>query len=614
MADLQSEFMMSMAVTIAVAAVIIILFRRLKQPLILGYLMAGIIAGPLVTAAQDSVELLARLGIVLLTFSIGLEFNLKKLRKIGITLIAAGTFEIVLMIGFGFQLGLALGWSALEATLLGAILSVGSTMIIVRSLMEAGMMDKERARIVTGLLIVEDFAAVIILAAVSGIVSTGGVDPDQIAMLLIKMGLFVAASIVFGLAAVPRLVDYVGRQQSGELMVLTVLGLCFSMAYFASFIGFSEAIGAFVMGVLVSESKHLTDVLKQVEPIRDLFGAIFFIAVGMMVDWSLFREFTSFVIPAIIITAVFVAAKFFSCTLSVFVVGFGARNAVGAGLGMLAIGEFSLMIASIAEGSEAIRSTVYPTVVLVTTMTALIVPYSVKWTDRAADGLKRRVPGPLMLMTSYLNLVIRNLRRRSRTSAPITHEMRNNISNLAVNVVIVLSVLILFLSTMPRVDEYAYLVGGNADLLILIVVSISLAITVPSVYNIWTRTIRLVEISTSEAMLATRSGLWVGYNATSKALKWTLLAFYIFVGFVAVAPTMHSLLQEDFLFAAFAIATISIVMVTLWGSIQTINKKLCEVFEQKPEVELPTEPEELAEIENVMELMEGDGSESGPHL
>ncbi len=607
MADLQTEFMMSMAVTIAVAAVIIILFKRLKQPLILGYLMAGIIAGPLVTAAQDSVELLAKLGIVLLMFSIGLEINLTKLRKIGITLIAAGTFEIVLMIGLGFQLGLALGWSVLEATLLGAILSVGSTMIIVRSLMESGGLDKERARIVVGLLIVEDFAAVVIIAAASGIVSTGGVNPDQIAILLVKMGLFVAASIVFGMMAVPRLVDYVGRQRSGELMVVTVLGLCFSMAYFASFIGFSEAIGAFVMGVLVSESKHLGDVLKQVEPIRDLFGAIFFIAVGMLVDWSLFRDLNSIVIPALVITAVFVAAKLFSCTLSVFVVGYGARNAVGAGLGMLAIGEFSLMIAAVAETSDAIRSTVYPTVILVTTMTALIVPYSVKWTDKITDGLKKRVPGRLMLMTAYLNLVLRNLRKRSGASTPISHEMRNNISNLAVNVVIVLSVLIMLLSTIPRMDDYAYLVGGNPDLLMLTVVSVCLAVIVPSLYNIWTRTIRLIEISTSETMLATKSGAWVGYQATSTALKWMFLGFYIFVGFVVVAPTMHALIEGDIIFAAFAVAIISVVMVTLWNSIQTINSKLCEVFEQKPDVDLPTEPEELAEIENMMRLMEDYG-------
>ena len=607
MADLQTEFMMSMAVTIAVAAVIIILFKRLKQPLILGYLMAGIIAGPLVTAAQDSVELLAKLGIVLLMFSIGLEINLTKLRKIGITLIAAGTFEIVLMIGLGFQLGLALGWSVLEATLLGAILSVGSTMIIVRSLMESGGLDKERARIVVGLLIVEDFAAVVIIAAASGIVSTGGVNPDQIAILLVKMGLFVAASIVFGMMAVPRLVDYVGRQRSGELMVVTVLGLCFSMAYFASFIGFSEAIGAFVMGVLVSESKHLGDVLKQVEPIRDLFGAIFFIAVGMLVDWSLFRDLNSIVIPALVITAVFVAAKLFSCTLSVFVVGYGARNAVGAGLGMLAIGEFSLMIAAVAETSDAIRSTVYPTVILVTTMTALIVPYSVKWTDKITDGLKKRVPGRLMLMTAYLNLGLRNLRKRSGASTPISHEMRNNISNLAVNVVIVLSVLIMLLSTIPRMDDFAYLVGGNPDLLMLIVVSVCLAVIVPSLYNIWTRTIRLVEISTSETMLATKSGTWVGYQATSTALKWMFLGFYIFVGFVVVAPTMHAMIEGDIIFAAFAVAIISVVMVTLWNSIQTINSKLCEVFEQKPDVDLPTEPEELAEIENMMELMEDYG-------
>ena len=604
MADLQTAFVPSMAIVIAVAAIIIILFHRFRQPLILGYLVAGMLVGPFVVSSRDAVELLAKLGIILLTFSIGLEFNLKKLRGIGITVITAAAIEIVLMIGFGFQLGLALGWTTLESTLLGAILSVASTMIIVRSLRESGGLDNERARLIVGLLIVEDFAAVLILAAVSGLVSTGGVTPEDLGLLILKMAMFLAASIVFGLAAVPKLVDYVGRQRSGEILIITVLALCFSMAYFAKFVGFTEAIGAFVMGVIISESRFIGDVIRKVEPVRDLFGAIFFITVGMLVDMSYFSDLQHFIIPVIVISAVFTLAKMFSCTLSTFVCGFGARNALGAGLGMIAIGEFSLMIAAVAATSDPALATIYPVVVLVTTVTALIVPYSIKYTDRVTRSFEGRVPKPLLLMASYLNLVVTNLRRRSRSSVHISNEMRNNISTLFVNIVVVISVLVLVLSVVPRVPDYAYLVGGSKYLLLLIVVTASVLLIIPAMKSIWVRSIRLVEVSTSEAMLSTKSAETMGYNATAKALRWSLLGLYIFIGFIIVAPVMHSMIQENLMFAIIAVVVIAVVVLALWSSIQAINSKLSEVFEHRGTISVADTSSDLAEIEEIIAAME----------
>ena len=604
MADLQTAFVPSMAIVIAVAAIIIILFHRFRQPLILGYLVAGMLVGPFVVSSRDAVELLAKLGIILLTFSIGLEFNLKKLRGIGITVITAAAIEIVLMIGFGFQLGLALGWTTLESTLLGAILSVASTMIIVRSLRESGGLDNERARLIVGLLIVEDFAAVLILAAVSGLVSTGGVTPEDLGLLILKMTMFLAASIVFGLAAVPKLVDYVGRQRSGEILIITVLALCFSMAYFAKFVGFTEAIGAFVMGVIISESRFIGDVIRKVEPVRDLFGAIFFITVGMLVDISYFSDLQHFIIPVIVISAVFILAKMFSCTLSTFVCGFGARNALGAGLGMIAIGEFSLMIAAVAATSDPALATIYPVVVLVTTVTALIVPYSIKYTDRVTRSFEGRVPKPLLLMASYLNLVVTNLRRRSRSSVHISNEMRNNISTLFVNIVVVISVLVLVLSVVPRVPDYAYLVGGSKYLLLLIVVTASVLLIIPAMKSIWVRSIRLVEVSTSEAMLSTKSAETMGYNATAKALRWSLLGLYIFIGFIIVAPVMHSMIQENLMFAIIAVVVIAVVVLALWSSIQAINSKLSEVFEHRGTISVADTSSDLAEIEEIIAAME----------
>jgi len=607
LADLQADFMMSMAVVIAVAAVIIILFHRFRQPLILGYLVAGVLVGPFVASARESIELLASLGIILLTFYIGLEFNLSRLRRLGISLIGAASLEILLMIAIGFQLGLALGWTALESTLLGAILSVASTMIIVRALRDSGRLDEERARTVVGLLVVEDFAAVLLLAAVSGLVSTGGVSPDQILGLVFRMALFVSASVVFGLAAVPRLVDYIGRQRSGELLTVTVLGLCFAMAYFAHVIGFSEAIGAFVMGTIVSESKHIGEVMRQVEPVRDLFGAVFFVTVGMLVDISLFAEIGTFLVPALIITAVFVLAKFFSCTLATFLVGLGARNALGTGLGMLAVGEFSLMIAAVAVGSPSIRETVYPTIVMVTILTAMVVPYTIRFTPRIERGLERRLPRPILVMGSYINLIVKTLRTRSKSSVRISNEMRNNISTMFVNVVIVISVLILVASIAPKVDDYSEFLGGSTELLWLLIVVLAMMFVIPAMYSIWTRSIRFVEVSTSEAMLGTRSAEYVGYTHTASTLKWALLALYLFIALVAFLPIVHSMIQENTVFTLIALGTVAVVMFTLWNSAKTVNAKLCEVFERRPG-ERPAElSSDLREIEDIIAAMEREG-------
>ncbi len=623
MNDLQTGFLISMAVVIAVAALIIIIFNKLRQPLILGYLVAGMIVGPLVLSArylivdssgtateisaQPVVEMLARLGIVLITFSIGLEFSLKQLRKIGITVITAAALEIMVMIGIGFQLGLALGWSKLESTLLGAILSVASTMIIVRSLKESGGLDNEKARLIIGLLIVEDFAAVLILAAVSGIVSTGGISAKELGELVFKMGIFVAATIVFGLAVVPRFVDYLGRQRSGEILVIAVLGLCFSMAVFARWIGISEAIGAFVMGAIVAESKYVGDVVRKVEPIRDLFGAIFFISVGMLAseDPSLFITPT-FLIPAGIIIAVFIVAKMFACSLSTFVCGFGARNSFQAGLSMVAIGEFSLMIASVAIGSPSIGAGInlYPTIVIVTTVTALIVPYTIRYTDKATKAMEGRVPRSILYLASYINLVVRNIRRRSESSVRISNEMMNSISRLFIYIVVVMVTLMVSIELTQNAEDYAYLTGGNPDILMMLALAASLVVVIFAMYGIWSRTTRLIHASTSEAMLGTRSAENIGYEATANSLKWAFLAFYVVVGFIVVSPLVHSIVQQDFQFAIVVIIIAAVAVVSLWGSLKTVDRKLEEVFEHRSSLPYGDSSRDLAEIEDIITAME----------
>jgi CPA2 family monovalent cation:H+ antiporter-2 len=584
--------------------------------LILGYLLAGIVLGPLITSLEvensdlsvrEIVDLLASLGIVLLTFSIGLEFSFKQLRRIGIPVIFAAMIEIAVMIVVGFQVGLAIGWTKLEATLLGAVLSVASTMIIVRALRESGGLTSERARLVVGLLVVEDFAAVLILAAVSGLISTGLPDPQELTELILKMGAFVVTSIAIGITVVPRLVDYVGRQRSNELLVVTVLGLAFSMAYFAKWIGFSEAIGAFVMGVIISESKYLGEVVRRIEPVRDLFGAMFFITVGMLVDLSLLNLDLLWIV--LLITGVFVFAKLFSTTLSTFLMGFGARNSVSAGLGMLAIGEFSLMIAAIAgvgaDPSQAsFYARFYAIVVLVTTLTALIVPYSIRYTDKSVKFLEERTPRRVVYFVTYINLLFRNTRRRSRSSPHMSNEMRNTVTTLALYFVIMTTAVVFAVSAAPYVDQYAYLLGGNSDWLLGTLLAGSLVVVFFGVIGIWRKTVRIIEIATSEAMLNTKSAENIGYHATAKSLKWAFLGFYSIVGLVIVSPIMRSIVQQDIVFGAFIISIIAVAVSALWGSAKTIDTKLSEILNEREGVYSASASSDLAEIEDIIAEME----------
>ncbi len=603
MADIQTDFVMSMAIVIAVAAVIIVLFHRLRQPLILGYLVAGILVSPLVPTQRETVQLLATLGVILVIFSIGLEFNLRKLREIGVVVIVAAMTEIALMIVIGYQLGLALGWSPLESVLLGAILSNSSTMIIVRALKESGGIENETARLIVALTVLEDFAAIIVLAATTGLISTGGVSPDQLITLLVKMAVFVAASLVFGLALVPRLVDYIGRQRSGELLVIAVIGLCFSMAYFSLWMGFSVATGAFVMGIIVSESKHIKEVIRRTEPVKDVFGAMFFISMGMLVDLTLFGRF---IWPALIIAGVFIVAKMFATTLSTFVCGFGARKAVGVGFGMFALGEFSLIIASAAAGAPEIADTLFPTVVMLTTITALVLPYSVRYTPKITRRMEMKTPRPAFVVVSYLNIILTTLKRRSRSSVRMSDEIKEDISTILVNIVVLMSVIAIMMTLANRIEDYAYFVGGNQRLLLLLVVTVGCALIIPALYIMYIRSIRLIEVLTSEAMLSTRSAEYVGYSATARGLKWALFGFYVIVGFIITTPFIASIVEEGAVFAVVVGAIIVVATFALWNSVQIMNSKLSEVIAAaRKRSSAPLEPSrEIAEIVEIISMME----------
>jgi hypothetical protein len=295
----------------------------------------------------------------------------------------------------------------------------------------------------------------------------------------------------------------------------------------------------------------------------------------------------------------------FSCTVSTFITGFGARNSIGAGLSMIAIGEFSLMIAAVAIAAPEVSTRIYPTIVLVTTITALVVPYSVKYTDKTTRTLERLVPRPLLMSVSYLNLVMRNLRRRSRSSARTSNEMRTSILRMFLYIVVMVSAVAFAVNMMPMADDYAYLVWGHADIIRLSIIAAGLVVFAAALLGLWRRTVKLTEIGTSEAMLATRSAESVGYETTSQTLKWSLLGLYIFVGFVIASPLIRSVVQENIEFGLVTVVVVALAIVVLWRSVQTVDQKLSEIFGRKEVYAYGDSSRDLAEIEDIIRVMEG---------
>ncbi|MGI4859484.1 MAG: cation:proton antiporter [Janthinobacterium lividum] len=382
-------FIQDLAVIMAIAGVMTIVFHRLKQPLVLGYIIAGVVIGPYtppfaLVHDQNTISTLAELGVVFLLFSLGLEFSLRKLFRVGMTAIVAALAEIVVMLWLGFAIGRYFGWSAMDALFLGAMLAISSTTIIVKALDELGMKRERFAQLVFGILIVEDVLAIAMIALLSGVASSGSVDPYDVAVTLCKLVLFMTVSLVVGISLVPRLLNVVAGFGSNEVLLITVLGLCFGFCLIVVQLDYSIALGAFLIGAIIAESRHVHAIERLIEPVRDLFSAIFFVAIGLMLDPRVLAQYT---MPIIVISLAVIVGKIVSCGLGTFLAGNDARTSMRVGMGLSQIGEFSFIIASLGMSLKVTSHFLYPIAVAVSALTTLSTPYLI----RAADPLTRRL-------------------------------------------------------------------------------------------------------------------------------------------------------------------------------------------------------------------------------
>jgi CPA2 family monovalent cation:H+ antiporter-2 len=398
------NFLQDLSVVMIVAAVATILCRQLRQPVVFGYILAGFIIGPhtppfALISSEQTIDTLGQIGVIFLMFALGMEFSLRKLKAVGTTAFIAAPFAILVMLWVGFQLGQAFGWKQMDSIFLGAILSMSSTTIVVKALESLGKTKERFAQLIYGVLIVEDILAIVMIALLSGFAKTGTLDGGQVGMTIVGLCSFLGGLLVVGLIAVPRLLNYLARFKSNELLLVTVVGLCFGVSLLTLKLGYSVALGAFLIGAIVAEARQIAKIESLMLPVRDLFSAVFFVSIGLQIDPGLLAQY---VVPILIIAAVVVVGQALSCALGCFIAGNDMRTSLRSGMGLAQIGEFSFIIAALGQDLGQTSAFLYPIAVSVSAITTLCTPYLIRSSDGVVSWFDRMAPKPLVgAMESY---------------------------------------------------------------------------------------------------------------------------------------------------------------------------------------------------------------------
>lgn len=435
------SFIQDLAVIMLVAGVVTILFHRLKQPVVLGYIVAGFIIGPHTPPFglihdEDTIKTLAELGVIFLMFCLGLEFSLRKLFKVGATAFIAAFLEIVLMIWIGFEIGRWFGWNTMDSLFLGAILAISSTTIIVKALNDLKMKNERFAQLIFGVLIVEDILGIGIIALLSGIAVSGTVSSGEVFSTVGKLSLFMIVALVIGILLVPRLLAYVARFESNEMLLITVLGLCFGFCLLVVKLEYSMVLGAFLIGAIMAESRQLLKIERLIEPVRDLFSAIFFVAIGLMIDPQVLVEYAW---PIVIITLAVVLGKMVSCGMGAFIAGNDGRTSLRVGMGLSQIGEFSFIIAALGMTLQVTSDFLYPVAVAVSAITTLLTPYLIRAADPLSQKLGNVVPGRLARVLSLYGEWLRNIQPQGE-GAMLAAMIRRILLQVGVNLALVIAI------------------------------------------------------------------------------------------------------------------------------------------------------------------------------
>ena len=418
------QFLSALAVVLCVAALTTVIFQRLRQPVVLGYILAGLIIGPHVpfplVADSNIVYTLSEIGVILVMFSLGLEFSLRKLASVGPTATLTALVETSLMMWIGFSVAQLFGWTTVESLFTGAVIAISSTTIVAKAFQEQKITGRLREKVV-GILIVEDLIAILLLATLTAIASGSGLTAGPLTIMVGKLAGFLIALISIGLLIVPRAMRLIILLDRPETIVISSIGICFALALLAHAFGYSVALGAFIAGSLIAESGEEKKIEKLVEPVRDIFAAVFFVSVGMLIDPSQVIQFW----PAILVLVpVVVVGKVVGVSVGSFLTGNRLRTSIQSGMSLAQIGEFSFIIAGLGLSLDATGSFLYPVAIVVSALTTLTTPWLIRASDPVASWVDSTLPRPLQTFTVLYGSWIEKLRITPRSRGTVSRIRR----------------------------------------------------------------------------------------------------------------------------------------------------------------------------------------------
>lgn len=379
---------------LVIAALSTLLFKKLGQPLVLGYLIAGFLVSPHVpfiptVTDNESIKVWSEIGVIFLLFSLGLEFSFKKLFKVGGSASFTAVFEVIFMLGLGYMVGRLFGWNQIDSLFFGGILSVSSTTIIVRAFDELGMKGQKFVGLVFGVLVVEDIVAILLLVILTAIAGAEAVSGFELAGSALRLLFYIALWFVVGIFLIPIFLRKIRSLLEDETTLLVAIGLCFLMVIIAANVGFSPALGAFVMGSLLAETPEGHRMEHVLQPVKNLFAAIFFVSVGMMIDPKVLIERWDLVL---IVTLITIGGKFVSTALGALFSGQSRKTSIQAGMSLAQIGEFSFIIATLGVTLKVTSDFLYPLAIAVSAVTTFTTPYLIKMAEPFYNWLEPKIP------------------------------------------------------------------------------------------------------------------------------------------------------------------------------------------------------------------------------
>jgi len=432
-----------LALILGAAATITLLFKWLKQPLVLGYIIAGFVVGPYFNFApsvtdKESVETLAEIGVIFLLFGLGLEFSFKKLMKVGGTASITALVEIIFTTVAGYFVGKLMGWSTMDSLFLGGMLASSSTTIILRAFDELGVKTRNFATVVFGVLVVEDIVVILLMVLLSTMALSRNFESGEMLFTILKLLFFLVTWFVVGIFLLPTLLKKAKKLMNEETLLILSLGLCLGMVVLATVVGFSAELGAFVMGSIIAETTSAEKVERLLKPVKDLFGAIFFTSVGMMIDPKAMIEYAQ---PIFWVTILTLFGKLISTTVGALISGQPLKQSVRVGMSMAQIGEFAFIVATLGVSLGVTSAFLFPVAVGASAITTFTTPYLIRSSDSLSKWIEEVLPSRVIKRLHKYSSQTKKVSQASEWKAFIRSTITNTaiLSTIVVSIILILS-------------------------------------------------------------------------------------------------------------------------------------------------------------------------------